>query len=101
MSTDSPVLHSDDGTMRNDNPINRYLELHREAMGRAGRPHSLGVNMQRYLQCAGFEDIRVFGFKQPIGTWPKDGRFKRLGNIVTAWPLSIFDNVLMLCPEHL
>ncbi|KAA8903044.1 S-adenosyl-L-methionine-dependent methyltransferase [Sphaerosporella brunnea] len=98
------VLHSDDGTMSDDNAAKRHLELQVEALAKMGRPTHTGRTLKALFEQAGFEDVTVRDVKHPLGPWPKDKRLKHIGammllNCATAFEaygLALFTRVLQL-----
>jgi SAM-dependent methyltransferase len=76
------IAYSDDGSMKDDNPIKIHFETTKRAMEKIGRPPQDTENMKRKLEEAGFVDVKVMRAKQPIGPWPKDKGLKRTGAMV-------------------
>ncbi|KAF8250003.1 S-adenosyl-L-methionine-dependent methyltransferase [Wilcoxina mikolae CBS 423.85] len=74
--------HSDDDTMAEDNGVNVFLQHIREAMTKMGRPPATTEAMVKLLEGAGFVDVKVHPYKQPLGPWPKDKQLKRIGAMV-------------------
>ena len=61
--------------------------LNFEALPRIGRhpaDNSVGPRMQENLRRAGFVDIEVRMYKNPLGPWPKDKRMKHIGAMVSS-----------------
>ncbi|KAF8544016.1 S-adenosyl-L-methionine-dependent methyltransferase [Trichophaea hybrida] len=73
------AIFSDDNTMKDDNPCKVYFETLEDAMIKFGRPAAFGERMKERLENAGFLDVQVLKFKQPMGPWPKDKRLKAIG----------------------
>jgi len=71
------ILHSDDNTLHAG--IKRHCDLCCEAMEKIGRPFPTPSTLQAYLENAGFVDIQLVDFKQPLGPWAKDKHIKRVG----------------------
>lgn len=47
-----------------------------------GRPQPEQNMMKARLVAAGFIDVKVLRFKQPLGAWPKDKRIKTIGSMM-------------------
>ncbi|KAI5809239.1 S-adenosyl-L-methionine-dependent methyltransferase [Pyronema omphalodes] len=75
-------VHSDDGTMKPDNPAKIYTDLLRESLVKMGRPPPDLKFMKELLKEEGFEDVVALQVKEPVGPWPKDARLKTLGAMV-------------------
>ncbi|KAI5842817.1 S-adenosyl-L-methionine-dependent methyltransferase [Tricharina praecox] len=75
----TPPLYCDDGSMKNDDGNKIYCDRLVESLERIGRPVARLSAMMRYLEDAGFVDVEVFKYKQPVGLWPKEKRLKRIG----------------------
>ncbi|KAF8543714.1 S-adenosyl-L-methionine-dependent methyltransferase [Trichophaea hybrida] len=72
------IVYSDDNTL--DPGTKLWVEKLSEAMSKIGRPaHMTGETLKGNLIKAGFEDIHIFSYKQPLGPWPRDSRLKRVG----------------------
>ncbi|RDW80218.1 S-adenosyl-L-methionine-dependent methyltransferase-19 [Coleophoma cylindrospora] len=73
------VPYCDDGTMREDYVMIRFLELIREGLAMSGID-LLGLRKHRQnLEKAGFINIEEKIFKVPIGSWPKNETMKAIG----------------------
>ena len=66
------VNYSEDGSLKDDNNVNRFYKILREACDRMNRPVTVGANLKRYAEEAGFQNVHHRVFQLPIGTWPKD-----------------------------
>ncbi|KAF8248365.1 S-adenosyl-L-methionine-dependent methyltransferase [Wilcoxina mikolae CBS 423.85] len=74
------ITHSDDGTMPETHGAKRFMDLLGAAMQKLGRPAYVdGKSLKGNLEKAGFVDIKVHGYKQPFGPWPKEKRLKQVG----------------------
>lgn len=74
------VCFCDDGS--SDLATNGYtcnVRLVSEALTSIGRPPAEGKRMKMVLEEAGYVDVTVQAFKQPIGPWPKDKNLKMIG----------------------
>ncbi|KAH6983509.1 S-adenosyl-L-methionine-dependent methyltransferase [Ilyonectria sp. MPI-CAGE-AT-0026] len=75
------MTKSDDGTLRDDHALSRWLQLLGEAMVKLGRPFQDMMSLKEIMAEVGFVDIVVTSFKWPTNTWPRDQKHKELG----AW----------------
>lgn len=75
------MTKSDDGTLRDDHALFKWLQLLGEAMVKLGRPFQDMMSLQEIMSQVGFVDIVVTSFKWPTNTWPRDQKHKELG----AW----------------
>lgn len=73
-----PIL-SDDGTLTDDAPLNRWGHLMNEAFRVAKRPVDSGLYYQQQLAEVGFVDIGVVHEKWPTNRWPRDRKYKQIG----------------------
>jgi hypothetical protein len=63
---------SDDGSLKEDNPLVRWGGLVRDAMVATGRAPQSEELLRERLEKAGFVDVQSFTLKQPFGPWAKD-----------------------------
>ncbi|RSL64897.1 hypothetical protein CEP53_003880 [Fusarium sp. AF-6] len=70
---------SDDGTLREDSNLSRWLKLLGEATVLLGRPYQDIQQIQDIMAEVGFRDVTVTNFKWPTNPWPKDTKYKTLG----------------------
>ncbi|CCX13551.1 Similar to mRNA 3' acc. no. Q4IPA4 [Pyronema omphalodes CBS 100304] len=97
----------DDGSVKPDNPAKVYIDHLRAALTKMGRPPPDLEFMKSLLEKAGFEDIKVFQVKEPMGPWPKDPRLKRLGAMVLlhsdtsfeSYGMAAFTRILGMEPD--
>lgn len=75
------MTKSDDGTLRDDHALFKWLRLLGEAMVKLGRPFQDMMSLKEIMAEVGFVDIVVTSFKWPTNTWPRDQKHKELG----AW----------------
>ncbi|KAI5812899.1 S-adenosyl-L-methionine-dependent methyltransferase [Pyronema omphalodes] len=102
------ITYSDDGSMKDDNPIKIHFETMKRAMEKIGRPPQDTENMKRKLEEAGFVDVKVVRAKQPIGPWPRDKALKRTGAMVLlacetgfhAYGMAAFTRILGMSTEE-
>jgi len=72
---------SDDGSLTDDNPCAVCFKLGCKALAMIGRGEAVGDTLRQRLETAGFVDIKVMQFKQPLGPWPKDKILKQVGTM--------------------
>jgi hypothetical protein len=102
------TVHTDDNTMPDDSPVKIYFELLEKAMNEAGRPGYTGAQLEKFLRDAGFVDIVVTSFKQPMGPWPKKKNLKMAGGLALAsnetafhaYGLAVFTRTLKMSVEE-
>ncbi|KAF8241895.1 S-adenosyl-L-methionine-dependent methyltransferase [Wilcoxina mikolae CBS 423.85] len=76
------VAHSDDGSMQENDGVKRYMDYLREAMLAIGRLAITEELLETNLRNAGFEDVHVQAYKQPVAPWPRDPTLKRVGAVI-------------------
>lgn len=84
------VTLSDDGTLKPEHyswKIDRLLE---EATEKAGRRYQEIQKLKPVLMELGFEDVTMQQFKWPVNSWPKEKKYKDLGewnneNLMLGW----------------
>ncbi|KAK7424223.1 hypothetical protein QQZ08_008711 [Neonectria magnoliae] len=74
-------LSSDDGTLTQDQPLARCLQLMHEASVKFGRAFQEIEPLRAMMSEIGFADVVQTRRKWPTNTWPQDPRHKELG----AW----------------
>ncbi|KAL2211535.1 S-adenosyl-L-methionine-dependent methyltransferase [Sarocladium strictum] len=82
----SPYMWSDDGSVTEDSAMGQWGKLFVSCSEKLGRTFTLvddGVHRSS-MEKAGFVDIGQFNIKVPIGTWPKDPKFKEMGKFGQA-----------------
>ena len=75
----SPVLKSDDGSIDMDEAYHHQGRLAIEASERFGKQINIQPHLKDMIIQAGFEDVKEFAYKWPIGEWPQDPRLKDIG----------------------
>lgn len=75
----SPVLKSDDGSIDMDEAYHHQGRLAIEASERFGKEINIQPHLKDMIIQAGFEDVKEFTYKWPIGEWPQDPRLKDIG----------------------
>ncbi|KAK1848085.1 methyltransferase domain-containing protein [Colletotrichum chrysophilum] len=84
------VLLSDDGTLKPDHYSWKIGRLLKEATEKAGRRYQEIQKLKPVLMELGFEDVTMPQFKWPVNSWPKEQKYKDLGewnneNLMLGW----------------
>jgi len=75
--------YSEDGSLKPDSALQRWLHHFYEAALKIGRDHQPGIKLEGWVRDAGFTKVYHQKFRTPVGRWPKDERLKTIG----AWNL--------------
>ncbi|WYZ39656.1 hypothetical protein EsH8_III_001570 [Colletotrichum jinshuiense] len=80
----------DDGTLKEDSMLLQTAKLVQEASEKFGRPAKDMKGLKDILINAGFVDVKVLQYKWPTNDWPKEKRYKEIGNwshdnVVSGW----------------
>ncbi|KAL1962435.1 hypothetical protein VTN77DRAFT_9706 [Rasamsonia byssochlamydoides] len=70
--------YSEDGTTK-DTGVERYFTAIVNAFDRAGYPARPGPYLEQWFREAGFVDIHTKKYQVPMGAWPKDQYYKKVG----------------------
>ncbi|KAF2137396.1 uncharacterized protein K452DRAFT_110648 [Aplosporella prunicola CBS 121167] len=70
---------SDDGTLKPDAYLNRFVETLKDGCGRMGKELVPGPKLEGWFKDAGFVNVGVQTFKVPLGPWAKDKKMKEIG----------------------
>ncbi|KAK2749034.1 methyltransferase domain-containing protein [Colletotrichum kahawae] len=73
-------IHSDDGTMADDDKLKEFYELVVEAFQNLGLNLHNARDLRPHLEAAGFKDIHCEVKKIPVGIWPKNPTQRLIGN---------------------
>ncbi|GAM33557.1 hypothetical protein TCE0_011r00535 [Talaromyces pinophilus] len=73
------VNYSQDGSLKEENNVNRFYELLREACEKMNRSITVGVDLVKWAEEAGFSNVKHKVFPLPLGTWPRDQKMKEIG----------------------
>ncbi|TEA17258.1 Secondary metabolism regulator LAE1 [Colletotrichum sidae] len=92
----------DDGTMTDESKVYQWNELMVEATDAIDRPITVTSGFKQMLEDAGFVDVVEKKEKWPLGPWPKDPRYREIGDWVQAaflqglegFTLALFTRVL-------
>ncbi|KAH0543389.1 hypothetical protein FGG08_002247 [Glutinoglossum americanum] len=82
--------HTDDGSLKPEHHISKWLAGLIEAAKKVGREPSPGPLLGGWLRDAGFANVTTERFPLPIGTWPKDPSL-----VGCRFPSDLF---IFLCP---
>jgi len=74
-------LVSDDGTLSAESPAYRWSVLLQQAFAANGQPMDTAFRYKEQLAEIGFVDVVEVKSKWPTNGWPKDKKFKQIGNI--------------------
>ena len=72
-------LECDDGTLDKDSALAQWDRLILESSIRAGSPTDSAYRYEQQLRDAGFINTVRTEFKWPINPWPKDPKYKQIG----------------------
>jgi hypothetical protein len=95
-------LQSDDGSLKEDSALLKWSQLLDQASEKLGASLGSAKDYERQLTEAGFVDVTQIEFKWPLNSWPRDPKYKELGqwnyvNVLSgiqAVSLMLFTNVL-------
>ncbi|RGP78304.1 hypothetical protein FLONG3_3619 [Fusarium longipes] len=73
------IMGSDDGTLTEDMAMYKWCQLLDEAAGKFNRSFERTANFKNLLQEVGFVDVVETRYKWPTNGWPKDKKYKELG----------------------
>ena len=75
-----PSYYSDDGSLREDHDVYKYIHIFMDAAKSFGRDSKPGPQLEGWMKDAGFENVVAEKFRLPIGPWPKDKDLKTIGS---------------------
>lgn len=101
------LTYSEDGSSRGS-WLERWNEDFVHAARMAGRTTQPGLELEKWIREAGFEDVHHEKFRLPLGVWPKDKQLKEVGafNLVQlregleGFSLALFTRVLGWSPDE-
>ncbi|KAK2055103.1 methyltransferase domain-containing protein [Colletotrichum caudatum] len=70
---------SDDGTLTEETSLLKAVRLWSEGLAALGSPFGDISRLEGVMKDVGFEDVQVKRFKWPTNAWPKDPKYKELG----------------------
>lgn len=73
-------MHSDDRTLSHDSALYKWSKLLNDAGTKLGSGLDSGTRYKQQLQDAGFINVSETVYQWPTNTWPKDPKFKELGD---------------------
>ncbi|KAI1028478.1 hypothetical protein LB503_002073 [Fusarium chuoi] len=73
------IMGSDDGTLKEDHTMYKWCRLLDEAAGKFNRSFERTTNFKDMLKEVGFVDVVETRYKWPTNHWPKDKKYKELG----------------------
>ncbi|KAJ0361704.1 hypothetical protein COL26b_013627 [Colletotrichum chrysophilum] len=81
---------SDDGTLTPEHSIMKTGNLLLEATTNAGRKYIYPPDLKAMMVEAGFDDVTMQLFKWPVNSWPKEQKYKEIGqwqneNLYQGW----------------
>lgn len=72
-------LVSDDGTFPEDSALMKWNRLWHEASVKVGAPLDSAKRYKQQLVDAGYQNVKQEEYKLPLNTWPKDPKYKEIG----------------------
>ncbi|KAM0420450.1 hypothetical protein ACHAPT_011742 [Fusarium lateritium] len=77
----SATMQSDDDTVETDSAMGQWGKIFVEGGSKMGRTFTVVEDdlQNKAMEKAGFVDIQEKRYKSPIGSWPKDERFREIG----------------------
>lgn len=60
--------------------VDQRLKIFRDAQDAMGVPFFFTETMTADIVSAGFQNVKEYGLKAPLGTWPADKRLKEIGS---------------------
>jgi SAM-dependent methyltransferase len=72
-------ITSDDGTLKEDSSLHKWVYQLLEGTKMIGRPFNGANQYKEQMEAAGFTDVVQVIYKWPQNKWPKDKKFKELG----------------------
>lgn len=95
-------FHSDDGSLKEDSEMFKWITTLNDAADKFGRNSSPGPNLEGRAKDAGFVNVKHQKFRLPIGPWAKDAHLKTIGKFnqvqllsgLEAFSLRLYTDVL-------
>jgi len=73
------MIYSADGSITKETALFQFHDLTCGRRGRAGFDPHPGRSLEKWVKNAGFINVGVHKLLIPLGTWPKDQRYKEIG----------------------
>jgi len=83
-----PML-SDDGSMKPDSALQQWSNFSVDGLDQVGRSLTAASLYKQHLEEAGFINVVETRYKWPTNTWPKDPKFKQLGEGNLRMPFEV------------
>lgn len=74
----NPEVYSNDNTVE-DTAVYKYLKIITGAFAKQGYECQPGRQAEKWMKEAGFINVQAKKFPIPLGTWPKDKHYKKVG----------------------
>ncbi|KAF9879142.1 hypothetical protein CkaCkLH20_03375 [Colletotrichum karsti] len=92
---------SDDGSLKEEHALHKYLELVFGALEKSGRAFQSIPALRDMMVEIGFRDVTLNRYKWPTNSWPKDPKYKEIGiwnneNVCAgceAWAMAPFTRI--------
>jgi hypothetical protein len=105
----SVTLASDDGSVTEDSPLDRWGKFTLEAGDAIGKDFRIHEQIKGYLDAARFENVTEVPLKVPIGSWSEDPRLREIGRWnqvywlegIEGRSLDLFTRILGVRSPHL
>jgi hypothetical protein len=72
LNTSLAKAQSDDGSLTEDSPLKKWMNLMKDAITASGRESPSEEIVRERLEKAGYVDVESFTLRQPFGPWAKD-----------------------------
>lgn len=76
--------YSEDGTLTSGSALVQLIDGLKVASDKVGRTTDPAPSFKPWAEAAGFVGVEERLFKLPVGTWPKDPKFKEMGVLIAA-----------------
>ncbi|RPB18879.1 S-adenosyl-L-methionine-dependent methyltransferase, partial [Terfezia boudieri ATCC MYA-4762] len=100
-------LLSDDGTIPEPSRVHEWTYVLDIAGSAAGKSWKISEKLKEWMIDAGFQNVREVVYKLPVGNWPKDEKYKAIGQFnllnvlegAEGWTYALLTRVLKWSPE--
>lgn len=101
-------IHSEDKSLADDDPLRVWNQNCQKAIAVDDRSFSPGPHIRRWMEEAGYVNVKEYPFKLPIGVWPKDKDHKDVGALnymqmvegLEAYSLALYTRFLKWSKEE-